>query len=73
MFRGNAEYALMCAGEVVLMGAVRGGGHELPHNHFGIIFYVVVSHIVLYSSLFGEDFQFDKCFSDGFKPPTSFV
>ena len=33
----NAEYALMCAGEVVLMGAVR-GGHELPHNHFGIIF-----------------------------------
>ena len=27
----------LCVLGVVLMGAVR-GGHELPHNHFGIIF-----------------------------------
>ena len=28
---------------------------------------------VLFSPLFGEDFQFDWYFSDGLKPPTSFV
>ena len=28
---------------------------------------------VLFSSLFGQDFQFDYYFSDGLKPPTSFV
>ena len=27
----------------------------------------------LFSPLFGEDFQFDSYFSDGLKPPTSFV
>ena len=26
---------------------------------------------LLFSPLFGEDFQFDKYFSDGLKPPTS--
>ena len=26
---------------------------------------------VLFSPLFGEDFQFDSYFSDGLKPPTS--
>ena len=32
---------------------------------------MVFSNIFLFSPLFGEDFQFEKYFSDGLKPPTS--
>ena len=33
----------------------------------------MVSNHVLFSPLFGEDFQFDSYFSDGLKPPTVLI
>ena len=41
------------------MGIIGGGGGGFKH--------------FLFSSLFGEDFQFDSYFSNGLKPPTSFT
>ena len=39
-----------------------------PHDHI----WLVVSNILLFSPLFGEDSHFDSYFSDGLKPPTRY-